>query len=270
MPTASDARGRVRRRESAARAGRLAAHLLSLYTHARVVAPRTRRAEREILIRTLARRLLDVLAVRVRVTGAPLPSRGPLLLVANHVSWLDPYAINAVLAARFVAKSEVAGWPVIGTIARGFDSLFIVRGSVCDAARTKDRMAEALRAGERVAVFPEGTTTDGRQVARFHTALLQAAIDAGASVQPIAIRYTDAAGRPSEAPVFVGDMTLASSLGRVLATPELHAHLTVGPAIPAAGWNRRELAWLTRRCIANALGHRDDAQPPRPMRLRAA
>ena len=260
----------MRRSESAARAGRLAAHLLTLYARARVVAPRTRRAEREVLVRTLARRLLDVLAVRVRVTGAVLPTRGPLLVVANHVSWLDPYAINAVLAARFVAKSEVAGWPVIGTIARGFESFFIVRGSVRDAARTKDRIARALDAGQRVAVFPEGTTTDGTRVARFHPALLQAAIDAGAPVQPIAIRYTDAAGVPSRAPVFVDDMTLAGSLGRVLATPELHAHLSVGPAIPAAGWSRRELAWLTRRCVANALGLDDQAQPPRPMRLRAA
>jgi len=260
----------VRRSESAARAGRLAAHVLSLYAHARVVAPRTPRAEREVLVRTLARRLLDVLAVRVRVTGAALPTHRPTLVVANHVSWLDPYAINAVLAARFVAKSEVAGWPVIGTIARRFDSLFIVRGSVRDAARTKDRIADALGAGHRVAVFPEGTTTDGAGIGRFHTALFQAAIDAGAAVQPIAIRYTDVAGAPSAAPVFVGDMTLATSLGRVLAVPELHAHLAVGPAMPSIGWSRRELAWLTRRWIANALGLEDHAQAPRPLRLRAA
>jgi 1-acyl-sn-glycerol-3-phosphate acyltransferase len=261
----------VPRSAAAGRAAQLAAHLVALYARARFVAPRLDRPARDALARDNARRLLDVLAVRVRVTGAPLPARGPLLVVANHVSWLDPHAVNAVQAVRFVAKAEVARWPVAGTVARGFDSFFLVRGSIRDAARTKDRIAAALRAGERVAVFPEGTTTDGTRLAPFHAALLQAAIDARAPVQPIAIRYTDADGVPSGAPLFIDDMTLVGSLGRVLRTPALHAHLEVGPAIPAGGWSRRELAWLTRRCIANALGIDDRAQPPRTVRrLRAA
>jgi 1-acyl-sn-glycerol-3-phosphate acyltransferase len=260
----------VPRSEAARRASRLAAHLVTLYAHARLVAPRLGRTERDQLARQLARRMLDVLAVRVRVHGTPLPARGPLLVVANHVSWLDPYTLNAVVAARFVAKSEVARWPLVGGVARGFGSFFIVRGSVRDAARTKDRVAEALRAGERVGAFPEATTTDGAQVGAFHGALFQAAIDAGVPIQPVAVRYTDVDGTPSDAPVFVGDMTLAASLARVLAAPTLHADVRVCPAIPIAGWDRRELAWLSRRYIANALELNDRTEPPRARRrLRA-
>ncbi len=176
------------------------------------------------------------------------------LIVANHVSWLDMYALSAVAGARFVAKSEVRGWPFFGTIALRFDTLFIVRGSYRDAARMRTEVARALGEGARVVVFPEGTTTDGTTLGRFHPALFQSAIDARAPVQPVAIRYRDGRGDPSPAPVFVGDTTVLASVARVIREPALSVELTFGPALSPLGVTRKVLAERSRRWIGEQLG----------------
>jgi 1-acyl-sn-glycerol-3-phosphate acyltransferase len=148
------------------------------------LAPRVRRE----LSSYLAGQTLAALDVTVRVSG-PLPDDvRPTLLVANHVPWLDVYALAALWPARFVAKAETRAWPVAGTIARRFDTVFLRRGSVRDAGRVRRQVAAALARGESVVVFPEGTTTDGTRLGRFHAAMFQAAIDAGAVVQPVALR----------------------------------------------------------------------------------
>jgi 1-acyl-sn-glycerol-3-phosphate acyltransferase len=253
------------RRTRVRRTLRLAAHLGVGWVGA-AVAPRLAPARRRRLARRLARRTLAILDVRLIVHGTP-PRRGPCLLVANHVSWLDVWALGAVCDARFVAKSEVRTWPVAGRIARGFDTLFIRRGSFRDAARVKDRVAAALAAGEIVAVFPEGTTTDGARVRPFHAALLQAAVDAAVSVQPVALRYPDVDGRPHPGPAFVGDTSFVASLRRVLRLPALRARLVFGEPIPAVA--RREVALRAQTAIARALGVPVDRPthrtPPRPL-----
>ena len=222
----------------------------------------------------LARRTLRTLGVRVTSRGV-LPAPGePLLVVANHVSWLDVYVLNAVLEARFVAKSETATWPVVGTITRGFEAIFIVRESRRDAARVKDAVAAALRAGERMVVFPEATTTDGTHLGHFHPAMFQAAIDAGARVLPVALRYPGADGAPDPAPVFVGETTFLESLVRVLRAPALRAELTFGPLLSPLGRARRELARIARAMIGDALSLPACASaleaPARPRRRRLA
>ena len=216
-------------------------------------APRLGPAGRRALAAHFAREMLDVLEVRLHVRGTPREGT-PALVVANHVSWLDMYVLNAVAGARFVAKSEVQGWPFFGTIATRFDTFFIVRGSYRDAARMRTAVAHALRQGERVVVFPEGTTTDGTTIGRFFPALFQAAIDARAPVQPVALRYRDAHGGPSSAPVFVGDTTALASVRQVLREPVLSAEAILGPSLDSAGRTRRELAEQARGWIVGALG----------------
>src|SRR5262249_6806731 len=196
------------------------------------------------------------------------------LLVANHVSWLDVYLLNAVLGgARHVAKAEVARWPVAGAIARGFGTFFHVRGSCRDAARVKDAVVAALRAGERVVVFPEGTTSEGDGVGRFYAAFLQAAVDAGVPVQPVAVRYPDPDGAPDPAAAFVGDMTFAASLARVLRRRRLEARLTFGPVLMPGAMTRRDLAAVSQAFVSLALevGTSVPAARPelRPMRRAA-
>ena len=187
--------------------------------------------------------------------------------MANHVSWLDVYAINCLLRARFVAKQEVGGWPFIGRMVAAFGALFIVRGSPRDAARVKTRIAAALRGGERVVVFPEGTTTDGTTLGRFYPALFQAAIEADAMIQPVAIRYTDANGRPTTAAAFIDDMTFMQSLHRITAAPAITAELMFGPPRSPQGHPRRALAAEHRAWIAQTLGiHLHSAQDVVPKR----
>src|SRR5262249_18943921 len=198
-----------------------------------VVAPRLGVSRRNALVARFAAGTLAILGVRVRAVGAQPLRDGPVLVVANHVSWLDGYLLNAVLGGtRHVPQAEVARWPVAGAIARGFGTFFHARGSFRDAARAKDAVAAALRAGERVVVFPEGTTSEGDEVGPFHAAFFQAAVDAGVPVQAVAVRYPGLAGRPDPAAAFVGDMTFVASLVRVLRRRRLEARLTFGPLLP--------------------------------------
>jgi 1-acyl-sn-glycerol-3-phosphate acyltransferase len=252
----------------------LLGQLLLMLVGAVVVAPRLSPGRRGELGARLAARTLRTLHVRVRRLGAT-PYDGPMLLVANHVSWLDVYALNALVGGpRSVAKSEVARWPIAGAIARGFGTFFHVRGSYRDAARVKNAVAVALRAGERVLVFPEGTTTEGGCVGRFHAALFQAAVDAGMPVQPVAIHYPMADGSPDPAASFVGEMTFVESLVRVLRRRRLEARVTFGPVLSSAGRTRRQLAALSHAFVTLALECARHAEPTlepaRPRLARAA
>ncbi len=215
--------------------------------------------------------MLSAVGVEVRVRGARPLVTGPVLLVANHVSWIDVQAIGTVAAARFVAKSEVRAWPIVGAMAARLGTVFLRRNHRRDAMRVKNLLAKLLVTGERIVVFPEGTTTDGRGVGPFYAALLQAAIDAAIPVQPVAIRHVEADGTPSAAAAFVDDLTFMTSLGRVLTRPRLVTELVFGPPMWSADQTRRELAARCRAFIAAELGCADAAaMPAAPPALRRA
>jgi 1-acyl-sn-glycerol-3-phosphate acyltransferase len=232
----------------------LARELALSWAGATILTPRLDVPSRRALGLRFARRLLRTLGVAVASRGAPPARGGPLLVVANHVSWLDVYVLNAMLEARFVAKSETASWPLVGAVVRGFDAIQIVRGSFRDAYRVRGTVATVLRAGERVVVFPEATTTDGGTLGRFHPALFQAAIDAGVRVLPVALRYRRPDGSPAPEAAFVGEMTFAESLARVVGARALRAELTFLPVLETHGRTRRELAGLARELVRGRLG----------------
>ncbi|WP_444812757.1 lysophospholipid acyltransferase family protein [Variovorax jilinensis] len=220
---------------------RAIAHALSGWWTIRFRFPSLSPAERERCVQAWAERMLNLIGVRLTVLGTP-PAHGPVLLVCNHLSWLDILAIHAARHVRFVSKAGVAHWPVIGALATGAGTLYIERERRRDAMRVVHHMAEALRAGDVVAVFPEGTTGDGHGLLPFHANLLQAAISAGAPVQPAALRFADAAtGETSFAPSYVGDDSLASSLWKTLKAPPLLAIVRYGEAQNSIGRERR--AW---------------------------
>ena len=246
---------------------RLLAHLLHMWAGAHALAPRLHPTARARLMRRWARRLLRGLAVDVHLRGTPAAEA--TLLVANHVSWLDTYAIHTVEAARFVAKSEVGTWPVIGTIAERFGTIFIRRGCFRSAARTVGALAEALCRGESVAAFPEATTSDGRDLLPFFPAMFQAAVLTGARVQPVALRYRDRDGRHSSAAPFIGEMSVADSLRLLLREPRLTVEVTFCAPIDPYGLTRRELAIRSRGAIATALGLASAESGPTPLRKAA-
>jgi 1-acyl-sn-glycerol-3-phosphate acyltransferase len=198
-------------------------------------------AEREQRVQQWAHRMLALMGISLTVQGTP-PAHGPMLIVCNHLSWLDILTIHAARHVRFVSKSDIGGWPVIGTLSNGAGSLYIERERRRDAVRVVHHMTQALRGGDIIAVFPEGTTGDGHTLLPFHANLLQAAISAGSPVQPAAIRFADAAtGETSYAPRYIGQDNLATSLWNTLKAPPLLAIVRFGDAQPSAGRDRR--AW---------------------------
>lgn len=175
------------------------------------------------------------------------------LIVTNHVSWLDVIVLNSMLPMRFVAKSEVRNWPLIGWLSARAQTLFIERGKARSAARINMQMVQLLKHGESLAIFPEGTTTDGTQVAHFHSSLLQPAIDAGVRVLPVAIRYQDACGAHSIAPAYIDDISFCTSLLNILNTRKLHVRLVASAPLDTAHADRRELTRMAQHAISATL-----------------
>jgi len=195
---------------------------------------------------------LYVLGMTLEVQGTLRP--GAKLLVANHISWLDIMAIHAVCPeARFVSKADVQRWPLLNRLVAGAGTLYIERERPRDAVRVVHQMAEALRAGDSVAVFPEGTTGDGHALLPFHANLLQAAIATATPIQPLALRFSDARHAVSPAAQYIGDTTLAQSLWLLAAGERVVVHLTVLPAQGSAHADRRALAERLRGLIAEEL-----------------
>lgn len=224
-------------------------------TRCAVVFPFSRPDQRMRQTGNFCRQMLNILGVQVESAGPA--HQGAMLVVANHISWLDIAVINAVQPARFVSKSDVRHWPVLGWLVAAGGTMFIERERKRDAMRVVHQTAEALKQGDVIAVFPEGTTGDGQSLLPFHANLLQAAISAGVPVQPFAISYADADSQPSQAVVWIGDTTLIGSLWDVVTAEGLKARVVRRPVVSGEGLTRRELARDVRDEIGGALGWRE-------------
>jgi len=221
---------------------RLAGHLLRGLWTILWRFPRLSMEQRNALVQAWARGLLARIGVQLQVRGTP-PVNGPVLLVANHLSWLDIPVLHAARHCRFISKSDVDSWPLVATLARAAGTLFIDRGSRRDTLRIVKLMSEALRAGDVLAVFPEGTTSDGGALLPFRANLLEAAIEVDAPVQPLALRYIDpATGLDTPAPIYAGDTTLWASVWSTLSAPGIIARVEYGTPETAQGRDRRSWA----------------------------
>lgn len=209
-----------------------------------------------------SRRLLHVLGIGLQVRGEL--HAAPVLVIANHVSWLDILAINALRPVRFVSKADVRHWPLLGWLVACGGTLFIERERKRDALRVVHQVAEALREGDVVAVFPEGTTSDGHGLLPFHGNLLQAAIATHTPVQPLALRYSDARDAVSRAAAYVDEVNLVQSVWAVVSASRMKVEVTVLETLPAGDTDRRAMAERLRGLIlANlqpaAPGHAGEA-----------
>jgi 1-acyl-sn-glycerol-3-phosphate acyltransferase len=231
---------------------RLSVHLLHGMAVMALRFPSLDEAGRQARIGWWSAGVLRALGVDLYVTGTARP--GATLLLANHVSWLDIAALHAVVPhARFVSKADVLRWPLLGWLIRGAGTLFIERERKRDALRVVHAMAEALRAGQTVAVFPEGTTGEGPELLPFHANLLQAAIATATPIQPAVLRFTDPAHRFSPAVAYVGDTTLLQSLWRVATARGLAVHVDLLLSQGSAHADRRALAQTLRGLMAEQL-----------------
>jgi len=231
------------------RLARLVLHVLRGWLTIRRRFPGWSQARRDRAVQDWSQAMLAILGLQLRIEGQLL-QQGPLMLVCNHISWLDIAVLHAAVHCRFISKDDIRGWPLLGTLASGGGTLYISRASRRDALRVVHQMAQALRQGDVLALFPEGTTGDGSMVLPFHANLLQAAIAADAPVQALGLRFEDAAsGAPSFAPCYVGDESLLDSAWRTVCAPPLRAVLRCAPVQSAQGRQRREFASALRDTV---------------------
>jgi 1-acyl-sn-glycerol-3-phosphate acyltransferase len=236
---------------------RVVLHLFAGLLTCALVFPRVDAAGRTARIHRWSVKLLALCGVRVEIIGDTHPAPRALI-VANHVSWLDIFVINSLLPCRFVAKSDIRDWPLIGWLCDRAGTIFISRGRVRDVRRIYQGLVASLHAGEHVAFFPEGTTAAQGCLLPFHANLFEAAIEARVPVQPFAVRYRDADGQFHAAADFTGDMTFAQSMLAILRARKITAQLLTMPVIEtSSASHRRELAAAARQAIAAALGYRE-------------
>ncbi len=216
--------------------------------------PAANTRQKEAIIRQWSTSLLAVLNIRVVTKGA-LPGRdvSSTMFVANHISWIDIHALNTVRAVRFIAKSEVANWPVFGWFAKKSNTLFIDRSKKQEAGRIVELATESLAAGDCLCYFPEGTTTDGSELKVFKGSIMQAAINTGAAVWPFTVRYPNADGSPNTAMAYYGEISLVDSIWRVLAQKSPVVVLEFLPKLSSQGQERRQLTLAARQVIADNL-----------------
>lgn len=198
--------------------------------------------------------LLAILHVEVEVRN-DAASAPQALIVSNHVSWLDIFVINSLQPCRFVAKADIRSWPALGWLCEKSGTIFIARGKQREVRRVYEGLVTSIRAGERIAFFPEGTTSAQGQLRAFHPNLFEAAIEAGVPVQPYALRYVDAQGNLHSAADFIGDMTFVESMLLIMKTRKMTAQLTLLPTIASKDEHRRDLSLKARQAIATRLGY---------------
>jgi 1-acyl-sn-glycerol-3-phosphate acyltransferase len=207
------------------------------------------RALNEITLTWWAGTVCRIFGLERRVSGQLGP--GPLLVVANHISWIDIPLLHSLGSMGFVGKAEIDAWPVLGWMARVGETVFHQRGSHDSASGVVTAMTERLRAGRRVAIFPEGGILPGAEIKRFHARMFGAAIADGAPVQPVMLRYSrrgvlhhDITFRPREH--FLGNFL------RLLAQPKCIAEIRLLPPIDPALMQRRQLAGETEAAVRSA------------------
>lgn len=196
--------------------------------------------------RLFCRTVLQCLGVRVVRSGDPVRNIRGVLVVSNHVSWLDVFAIGAVLPGAYVARADLVGWPAVGLASRAIDVIPIERRSLRRLPAVVTAVTHRLSRGRTVVAFPEGTTFCGPHHGRFRPAVFQAAVDAGRPVQPVRLGYRDADGLPRTLTAFLGGDSLWVSLKRTLRARGTVVDVAVG-SLQLPGADRRELA---ARCEA--------------------
>lgn len=230
----------------------------------RFVFPRVPARRRRELVGWWSGKLLRIAGVSIQVEGdPPAATESGAMIAANHVSWLDIFAISSVRPTRFIAKSEIREWPLVGWIADRAGTIFIRRETRRDTARISQRVHAALAQGDCVGLFPEGTTSWGDEVRKFHTSLFEPAVANAAHVHPCAIRYETGDGKLCREMAYAGDLTFPQSFRLVLRSRGVTVRLIFAPPIETAGRTRREVAPLAQATVASLLGLAPGREPRR-------
>jgi 1-acyl-sn-glycerol-3-phosphate acyltransferase len=220
--------------------------------------PRCSPHKQRDIVSSWSRWLLKVVGIRVihepTLGGPDLRTlQGPLLIAANHVSWLDIFAINALQSARFVAKSDIRSWPLAGALCAKSGTIFIERTKRSAVRDVLNIMVEAFRDASLVAVFPEGTTSDMQSLKPFHSNLLQAAVQSGTKILPISLRYEDGQGHIERAALFIGETTFLDSVLTIIGCSAIVVRVRTMPLIESDGATRQDLAAQVKCAVEKGL-----------------
>jgi len=207
------------------------------------------RCKADALAVRLANWLLWFFGIRVKVSGSP--ADGPVLIAANHISWLDILALHNDCAMGFVAKAEIEQWPIFRFIAHTGGTIFHQRGSHDSAADVISVMVQRLEQGQRVAIFPEGGILPGAEVRVFHARMFRAAVDVECPVQPVMVRYLSNGHRDDDI-LFRKDESMLANFARLLARPGAVADVHFLPVISSIGKPRRVLAEAARAAVISS------------------
>ena len=244
---------------------RLAWHLMVGLLKVALLFPFLSDLGRERRVQRWSRQLVAICGVSFSVNDhAQREPVSPALIVCNHISWLDIFVINTIHPCRFVAKSDIRGWPLIGWLCENTGTIFIARGKQRDVRRIYAGLVKSIHDGERVAFFPEGTTAPQGTVLPFHANLFEAAIEAEVPVQPYALRYLDVDGGLHDSADFIGEMTFVDSVIAILKSGGMRAELIRLPAISTEGAHRRQLAATAHALVAAALSPAADIADNQP------
>ena len=219
----------------------------------RFVYPRVAHDRHRALMRWWSAKLLRILNIAAVLEG-DAPRGDAAMIAANHVSWVDVFLISSVKPTRFVAKSEIRGWPIAGWIADRAGTLFIRRDQLRDMARIEARVREMLGEGDCVGLFPEGITTEGDELRKFHSSLFEPAVANGARVHPAAIRYEHPDGSLCRQMSFIGERTFMQSVGLIVRQKAVRARIMFAAPVETIGASRREVALAVEARVASLLG----------------
>jgi 1-acyl-sn-glycerol-3-phosphate acyltransferase len=205
----------------------LVSHVLSACVQC-LVLPVLPYSARSRLVHWWSKNLLAIFSIDLIVHGPQelFTHKKSSLVVSNHISWIDIHVINAISPVIFVAKSDVASWPIFGWVARKIGTIFIVREKLSDIKRVLNLMHQYLSQNKKICIFPEGTSTDGKTVLNFRSNLFQAAINANVDVLPICIQYKEG-GQYSDVTAFIGDMGLVDSIKKMMGSSKIEVHVHI-------------------------------------------
>ncbi len=233
---------------------RLVVHLAVGLWKVAVLFPLLDAEARDRRVQRWSRQLVGICGVKMMFDHTrQMTPASPALVICNHISWLDIFVINTLQPCRFVAKSDIRSWPLIGWLCEHTGTIFIARGKAREVRRIYEGLVTSIHDGDRVAFFPEGTTASQGTVLPFHANLFEAAIEAEVPVQPYAIRYVDAGGSLHTSADFIGDMSFVDSVIAIMKSGGMTAELIRLPAIATDGAHRRELAQSAHDAIAEVL-----------------
>lgn len=233
---------------------RLGLHIATGLLVVGVIFPRVKSARQALITQWWSLKTLRILNVVLSVHGIrPDARERDLIIAANHISWLDIYVINAAHPSRFVAKAEIRDWPIIGWLCEKAGTIFIRRTHRRDTARTNLEIHDVLTSGATIGLFPEGTTTAGDRLLKFHSSLFEPAVANQATLAPVALRYRTSDGDRCLAVAYIDDLSFAESLQLIVSQKSMIAEITFAPPIPAAGGSRRSLALQAEAAIAAIL-----------------